>query len=70
MKMLSSISRVQYAIIEALRLDAGPERLVIAYRGENSLRELIAAPRIIAAGFSSRNAAAKVLDAKVASAAA
>ena len=70
MKMLSSVSRVQYAIIEALRLDVGPERLVIAYRGEKSLRGLIAAPRIIAAGFSSHKAAAKALEARVASAAA
>ncbi len=70
MKILSSVSRVRYAIIEALRLDIGPERFVIAYRHENLLRQLIAAPCIIATGFSSRNAATKALKAQAVSAAA
>jgi hypothetical protein len=45
---------VQYAVIAGLRTETGPERLVIAYPNEESLRDLIAAPSIIAVGFSSR----------------
>ena len=48
---------VQYAVIAGLRTETGPERLVIAYPNEESLRDLIAAPSIIAAGFSSREEA-------------
>src|SRR6202007_2983028 len=48
---------VQYAVIAGLRTETGPERLVIAYPNEKSLRDLIAAPSIIAAGFSSREEA-------------
>ena len=50
-------SGVQYAVIAGLRTETGPERLVIAYPNEESLRDLIAAASIIAAGFSSREAA-------------
>jgi hypothetical protein len=46
-------SGVQYAVIAGLRTETGPERLVIAYPNEESLRDLIAAPSIIAVGFSS-----------------
>jgi hypothetical protein len=45
-------SGVQYAVIAGLRTKTGPERLVIAYPNEASLRDLIAAPSIIAVGFS------------------
>jgi hypothetical protein len=48
---------VQYAVIAGLRTETGPERLVIAYPNEESLRDLIAAPSIIAAGFSSHEEA-------------
>src|SRR6201988_870221 len=51
-------SGVQYAVIAGIRTETGPERLVIAYPNEKSLRDLIAAPSIIAAGFSSREEAA------------
>jgi hypothetical protein len=47
-------SGVQYAVIAGLRTETGPERLVIAYPNEESLRDLIAAPSIISVGFSSR----------------
>lgn len=47
-------SGVQYAVIAGPRTEAGPERFVIAYSNEESLRDLIAAPSIIAIGFSSR----------------
>jgi hypothetical protein len=46
-------SGVQYAVIAGLRTETGPERLVIAYPNEEALRDLIAAPSIIAMGFSS-----------------
>lgn len=47
-----------YAVIAGLRTETGPERLVIAYPNEKSLRDLIAARSIIAVGFSSREEAA------------
>jgi len=56
-QMLDS-SGMQYAVIAGLRTETGPERLVIAYANEKSLRDLIAAPSIIAVGFSSREEAA------------
>jgi hypothetical protein len=51
---------MQYAIIEARQTEAGPcsERFVIEYRNEQSLHDVIAGPRIIAVGFSSREEAA------------
>ena len=57
MKELIDFSRVQYAVIEALRTETGPERFVIAYPNEQSLRDVIAAPSIIAFGFPSREEA-------------
>jgi hypothetical protein len=46
-------SGLQYAVIAGLRTETGPERLVIAYPNEEALRDLIAAPSIIAMGFCS-----------------
>jgi hypothetical protein len=51
-------SGMQYAVIAGLRTETGSERFVIAYPNEESLRDLIAAPSIIATGFSSREEAA------------
>ena len=51
---LVEFSEMQYAVIEAPQIEPGPERFVIAYCTEKSLYEFIAAPRIIAFGFSSR----------------
>jgi hypothetical protein len=51
-------SGVQYAVIAGLRTETGPERLVIAYPNEKSLRDLLAASSILAVGFSSREDAA------------
>jgi hypothetical protein len=51
-------SGVQYAVIAGLRTETGPECLVISYANEESLRDLIAAPSIVALGFSSREEAA------------
>jgi hypothetical protein len=54
---LVDLSDVQYAVIEGLHTETGHERIVIAYPNEQSLRDLIAAPAIIASGFSSREEA-------------
>jgi hypothetical protein len=56
-KQMVDSSGMQYAVIAGLRTGTGPERLVIAYPNEKSLRDLIAAPSIIAVGFSSREEA-------------
>jgi hypothetical protein len=52
----------RYAVIEVRRNEVFPERLVIAYRDEESLHEAIAAPSIIGIGFSSREAALAVIS--------
>lgn len=57
MNELVDSSGMQYAVIAGLRTETGPERLVIAYLNEGSLRDLIAAPSILAIGFSSREEA-------------
>jgi hypothetical protein len=49
-----AVADVRYAVIEAIRAEGGSERFVLAYRNEQSLRDLIAAPCIAAFGFSSR----------------
>jgi len=56
-KKVVDFANVQYAVIAGLRTETGPERLVIAYPNEASLRDLIAAPSIVALGFSSREEA-------------
>ena len=55
-----SVAR-QYAVIEAIQTGGIRERFVIAYGREDSLRELLASACIVAAGFSSREEAAKNL---------
>jgi hypothetical protein len=57
----SSIAR--YAVIEARRTEGSSERFVIAYRDEDSLRELIAGPSIIACGFANREDAQANIEA-------
>ena len=57
MKKLIDFSLVRYAVVEALKIDADPERFVIAYPTEQALHDVIAAPCIIACGFSSREEA-------------
>jgi len=51
----------QYAVI-ALRTEPCRERLVIAYRDEKTLRDLLAAPSIVALGYSSREEALANID--------
>ena len=53
----------QYAVIEARRTEGSSERFVIAYSDEESLRELIAGPSIIACDFTSREEAQTNSDA-------
>jgi hypothetical protein len=48
---------VQYAVIEGLRTETGHEHIVIAYPSEKSLRDLFAAPSIVAFGFATRDEA-------------
>jgi hypothetical protein len=54
---LINSSSVQYAVIEVLHTETSPERLVIAYPNEQTLRDLIAVPSIVALGFASREEA-------------
>ncbi len=54
MNEFSDFSSVQYAVIKGPHTETGNERIVIAYPDEESLRDLIAAPSILAVGFSTR----------------
>lgn len=38
---------LRYAVIGVRQTETGPERIVIAYSSEESLRDLIAAPSIV-----------------------
>lgn len=57
MNEFSDFSSVQYAVIKGPHTETGNERIVIAYPDEESLRDLIAAPSILAVGFSTREEA-------------
>ena len=70
MNGLVDISRLRYAVIEALRTEADPERLIIAYPTEQALHNVIAARCIIAFGFFSREEAEAGANACVSAAAA
>jgi hypothetical protein len=48
---------LRYAVIGVRQTETGPERIVIAYSSEESLRDLIAAPSIVALGFAAHNEA-------------
>jgi hypothetical protein len=50
-------TNVRYAVIEGFRTETGHEHLVIAYPNEKSLRDLFAAPSIVALGFATRDQA-------------
>lgn len=67
---LVDFARLRYAVIEALRTDTDPERFVIAYRTEQALHNVIAAPCIIAVGFFSREEAEASINACASAAAA
>ena len=51
----------RYAVI-CIRSEPDRERLIIAYHDEETLRDLIAAPSIVALGYSSRANALKNID--------
>ena len=57
MTELVDSSIAQYAVIEARRTEGPSEPFVIAYPDEESLRDLIAGPSIIACGFATRKEA-------------
>jgi hypothetical protein len=48
---------MQYAVIKGLQTEPGREHMVIAYPNEKSLRDLFAAPSILALGFATRDEA-------------
>jgi len=50
-------SSMRYAVIQISTANRCPEKLVLAYQDEKSLRELIARPSILGLGFSSREEA-------------
>lgn len=57
MQVIGTNVRIRYAVIEARRSDADCECFVIGYRNRESLRNVIAGSRIVATGFTSREAA-------------
>ena len=61
MDELVDTSTWQYAII-SVRSESDRERLVIAYPDEETLRDVIAAPSIVALGYTSRAEALKNID--------
>ena len=60
MQTLIGGSRTLYAAIEARYADGAAERFVIAYTCEQSLRELLAAPSIVASGCPTREHAEEI----------
>jgi hypothetical protein len=54
MNALAQSTNTQYAVIRLSGTKAFPERVVIAYPNEETLRDLIAGPSIIGLGFVSR----------------
>jgi hypothetical protein len=62
------IADVRYAVLEVPRTEGGSERFVVGYPNENCLNDLIAAPRIVACGFSSREAAVASTETRVSTA--
>ncbi|MGA9507658.1 MAG: hypothetical protein WBV55_03320 [Candidatus Sulfotelmatobacter sp.] len=57
MNAVVDFTNARYAVIEGFRTEAGHEHLVIAYPSEKSLRDLFAAPSIVALGFTTRHEA-------------
>jgi hypothetical protein len=53
-------ARTLYAAIETRRGDGATERFVLAYTWEQSLRELVAAPSIVASGCLTREHAEEI----------
>jgi hypothetical protein len=53
MNALLQITKLQYAVIQLSSITDPPERLILAYRDERTLRTLIAGPSIVGLGFGS-----------------
>src|SRR5215831_19757931 len=65
MSALLQSSNVRYAVIRLSSAKGSPERLVLAYPNEETLRGLIADTSIVGLGFSSRDEAACAAGAPV-----
>ena len=57
MNALLQIPKLQYAVIQLSSITDPPEQLILAYRDERTLRDLIAGPSIVGLGFDSREEA-------------
>jgi hypothetical protein len=57
MNALLQITKLQYAVIRLSSITDPPQRLILAYRDERTLRALIAGPSIVGLGFGSREEA-------------
>ena len=57
MNALFQFTKLQYAVIQVSSITDPPERLILAYRDERTLRTLIAGPSIVGLGFGSREEA-------------
>jgi hypothetical protein len=62
MNALGQSTNMQYAVIRLSGTNAFPERVVIGYPNEETLRDLIAGPSIIGLGFVSREDALATAD--------
>lgn len=62
MNEMVDTSSERFAVIESRWTDRRPDRFVLAYHNEGSLRELIATPNIVAVGFTSREDAIKRIE--------
>ena len=60
MNALLQITKLQYAVIQLSSITDPPERLILAYRDERTLRALIAGPSIVGLGFGSREEAMSI----------
>ena len=65
MGVLVHCSTLRYAVIQASSNKDRPERVVVSYRDETYLRDLIAAPSIFGLGFASREEALANLEGSV-----
>ena len=54
MNVLRKFTKRQYAVIQLSSTTDPPQRLILAYRDERTLRALIAGPSIVGLGFGSR----------------
>ena len=57
MNALFQFTELQYAVIQISSITDPPERLILAYSDERTLRTLIAGPSIVRLGFGSREEA-------------